>query len=243
MAIHLGLVGKPRFVLFQSLTLSNSHSDDVWKLMLYLGMFLDVHADSYKPIFNCNSCTNPPKTHQGALTLLQHRRKTRCGLWGDISGWEDVCCNNPFRSLRFHLQLLCPSCQHPAASFGWRYPQPCLSESQHLASASSCSWCWQAPADVLQIGSSAHLCGAVPVTTCPMSKAGLLLLVHALHDVPGVCFQFLGCTRPPAPRGSPEPRSYPAAPPLCFLQARRSCKDGADVDRASRLPVEMQKRR
>lgn len=70
---------KLHFMLFQSLLLLSSHLDDIWKLMLYLGLFLYVHEDSYKTIFNSNTCTNPPKTHQGALTLLQQQRKTQSG--------------------------------------------------------------------------------------------------------------------------------------------------------------------
>lgn len=41
-------MGKLHFMLFQSLLLLSSHLDDIWKLMLYLGMFLDVHEGSYK---------------------------------------------------------------------------------------------------------------------------------------------------------------------------------------------------
>lgn len=184
-------MGKLHFTLFRSLLLLSSHLDDIWKLTLYLGMFLYVHEDSYKPIFNSNTCGNPPKTHQGALTLFLPHRKTQLGLQGDIFGQEDICQNNPFSSLWFfsHLKLFCPSCQHPADSFGLHYQQPCRSKSQDLANALSCSWLWQAPADVLQIGSNTHLCGAV--TAVVVLKSGMMLLVHALHAAPGVCFRSL----------------------------------------------------
>lgn len=39
-----------------------------------------VHEDSYKAIFNPNTFTNPSKTHQGVLTLLQQQRKTQLSL-------------------------------------------------------------------------------------------------------------------------------------------------------------------
>lgn len=58
-------MGKLCFTLFRSLLFSSSHLDDIWKLMLYLGMFLYVHEDSYKTIFNFNTCTNPVKLTKG----------------------------------------------------------------------------------------------------------------------------------------------------------------------------------